>query len=303
MAMLTVGAGALLIGMQIIGLPAAIRVDVLLLVLGTISGLACSVVIPYLMFTHHELRVQDTVGSWLMAIVPPMVSAATGAALIAHLPAGSDRLTLLLLCYSMFGLSLFMAMIMIVIVLIWARLAYHAYRPHRRSRHSGSCSGRWANRSPRPRCSATPRPGSQRRRTPPRCTRSDRLRHPDLGFRGRVDGDRRGDHDPHRTSAATVLAGVVELHLPRRHRRDRNRRARNPQPRSVLHWHCTRALRAARGGLADRSLPHRTRDLHRPAPAPTTQQLNNAAEGEIRTAVAASSADLDDPAPMVSSKR
>jgi tellurite resistance protein TehA-like permease len=123
MAMLTVGAGALLIGKQIIGLPAAIRVDELLWVLGTIGGLACAVAIPYLMFTHHELRVQDTVGSWLMPIVPPMVSAVTGAALIAHLPAGSDRLTLLLFCYAMFGLSLFMAMI--VIVLIWARLAYH----------------------------------------------------------------------------------------------------------------------------------------------------------------------------------
>ncbi len=58
-----------------------------------------------------------------MPIVPPMVSAATGAALIAQLPAASDRLTLLLLWYSMFGLSLFMAMI--VIVLIWARLAHH----------------------------------------------------------------------------------------------------------------------------------------------------------------------------------
>ncbi len=123
MAMLTVGAGALLIGKQVIGSPAAIRIDELLWVLGTIGGLACAVAIPYLMFTHHELHAQDTVGSWLMPIVPPMVSAATGAALIAHLPAGSDRITLLLLCYAMFGLSLFMAMI--VIVLIWGRLAYH----------------------------------------------------------------------------------------------------------------------------------------------------------------------------------
>ena len=31
---------------------------------------------------------------WLMPIVPPMVSAAAGAGLIAHLPAGQDRLDL-----------------------------------------------------------------------------------------------------------------------------------------------------------------------------------------------------------------
>ena len=58
------------------------------------------------MFTRHELTLETRSATWLMPVVPPMVSAATGAALIAHLPAGQARLTLLLACYAMFGLSL-----------------------------------------------------------------------------------------------------------------------------------------------------------------------------------------------------
>jgi tellurite resistance protein TehA-like permease len=61
--------------------------------------------------------------------VPPMVSAATGAALIAHLPAGQPRLTLLLSCYAMFGISLFISLV--TIALLWERLAFHGPGPAR----------------------------------------------------------------------------------------------------------------------------------------------------------------------------
>jgi tellurite resistance protein TehA-like permease len=64
-----------------------------------------------------------------MPIVPPMVSAATGAALIAHLPAGQDRLALLLSCYAMFGISLLASLI--IITLLWGRLAYDGVGPAR----------------------------------------------------------------------------------------------------------------------------------------------------------------------------
>ena len=123
MAMLTVGAGTLLLGKSIIGLPAAVTVDEILWTLGTLTGLASTIMIPYLMFTRYDLRAQDTLATWLMPIVPPMVSAATGAALIAHLPAGQNRLALLLACYAMFGISLLASLI--VITLLWGRLAYH----------------------------------------------------------------------------------------------------------------------------------------------------------------------------------
>jgi len=58
-----------------------------------------------------------------MPVVPPMVSASTGALLIPHLPAGQGRLTMLMACYAMFGLSLVASVV--VITLIWFRLAMH----------------------------------------------------------------------------------------------------------------------------------------------------------------------------------
>ena len=88
-----------------------------------------TVAIPYLMFTEHELSHEDTYATWLMPVVPPMVSAATGAALIAHLPAGQPRLALLLACYAMFGISLLASLI--TITLLWGRLAIHGPGPAR----------------------------------------------------------------------------------------------------------------------------------------------------------------------------
>jgi tellurite resistance protein TehA-like permease len=120
MAMLTVGAGALLVGRRVIGVHDALILDFVLWTAGTITGLAAAVMVPYLMFTRHELRLSDTLGSWLMPIVPPMVSAATGAALIAHLPSGQPQVTLLIACYAMVGLGLIASLA--VITMLWARL-------------------------------------------------------------------------------------------------------------------------------------------------------------------------------------
>jgi tellurite resistance protein TehA-like permease len=81
------------------------------------------------MFTRHELRADSPFGGWLMPIVPPMVSAATGALLIPYAPGGQVRLSLLLCCYAMFGISLIGSLI--VITLIWYRLAIHKVGPAR----------------------------------------------------------------------------------------------------------------------------------------------------------------------------
>jgi C4-dicarboxylate transporter/malic acid transport protein len=123
MAMMTVGAGTLLLGRDLIGLHAAVLADSVLWGAGTTTGLIAGLTIPYLMFTRHRIEQRQTLATWLMPIVPPMVSAATGAALVVHLPAGQAELTLLLGCYAMFGLSLLASII--VITLVWARLVYH----------------------------------------------------------------------------------------------------------------------------------------------------------------------------------
>lgn len=127
MALLTVGAGTLLLGKDVLGESLAVHVDAVLWTLGTLGGLASALVIPYLMFTRHELKPDSTFGGWLMPVVPPMVSAATGALLMPYVAAGQARLTLLLACYAMFGLSLIASMI--VTTLIWYRLTMHKLGP------------------------------------------------------------------------------------------------------------------------------------------------------------------------------
>ena len=123
MALLTVGAGALLLGKDIIGFTAALRVDWVLWIAGTVTGSLSAAVVPYFSFTRHEYRSDSAFGGWLMPIVPPMVSATTGALLVQTMGPGQLRETLLALCYAMFGLSLFAGVV--VITLIWGRLAQH----------------------------------------------------------------------------------------------------------------------------------------------------------------------------------
>lgn len=127
MALMTVGAGALLAGHHVIGMPAAIVVAFVLWTLGTLGGLASSALVPYWLFTRHDVRLEHTFATWLMPVVPPMVSAATGAALIPHLPEGQAREAMLLACYAMFGLSLMASLV--IITLVWGRLAYEKTGP------------------------------------------------------------------------------------------------------------------------------------------------------------------------------
>jgi len=123
MALMTVGGGALLVGGDIIGQQAAVTLAWVLWTAGTIGGLFTAFSIPYLMFTQHSVEPDAAFGGWLMPVVPPMVSAATGALLIPHTPTGAARQTMLYGCYAMFGLSLIAAFI--IITMIWSRLVLY----------------------------------------------------------------------------------------------------------------------------------------------------------------------------------
>ena len=133
MALMTVGAGALLVGPDLLGPAAAVRIDAVLWTAGTLLGLLTSILVPYWMFTgalgEAARQPAAAFGGWLMPVVPPMVSAATGALLLPHLPAGQPRLTLLLACYAMFGVSLITAVL--IISQIWTRLIRYG-RPEAR---------------------------------------------------------------------------------------------------------------------------------------------------------------------------
>ncbi|URN17946.1 C4-dicarboxylate ABC transporter, partial [Streptomyces sudanensis] len=104
MALTSVGGGTLLLGRDWIGEGPAVAVAAALWVSGTAAGLVVAVGVPYLMVVRH--RVEGPSPLWLLPVVAPMVSAATGPPLAAYLPAGQARGTLLAGCLGMFGLSL-----------------------------------------------------------------------------------------------------------------------------------------------------------------------------------------------------
>ena len=123
MALMTVGAGAVLVGKDLIDERIAVDLDWVLWAAGTLGGLFTAVSIPFLMFTQHDVEPDAAFGGWSMPVVPPMVSAATGALLLPHMAEGAGRQTMLYGCYAMFGLSLVASLN--IIAMIWTRLTLH----------------------------------------------------------------------------------------------------------------------------------------------------------------------------------
>lgn len=126
MALLTVGAGALLVGRPLLG-AAAVPVAAVAWTAGTLLGLLTAVTVPVRAFASHRTEPDAAFGGWLMPVVPPMVSAATGALLLPHLAPGGARQTMLFGCYALFGMSLFAGLI--ILTLLWNRLVQHTIGP------------------------------------------------------------------------------------------------------------------------------------------------------------------------------
>ncbi|MFJ8783189.1 TDT family transporter [Streptomyces sp. NPDC102476] len=116
MALLAVGGGALTVGRYWIGTTAAVALDTVLFTAGTAVGLAAAITVPYLMAVRQKADPRQATPVWLLPLVAPMVSAALGPLLVPHLPAGQPRETLLLACFTMFGLSLFATLVMLPLV-------------------------------------------------------------------------------------------------------------------------------------------------------------------------------------------
>ncbi|MEU3874589.1 MULTISPECIES: TDT family transporter [Streptomyces] len=127
MALLAVGGSTLSVGTSVIGESAAVAADAVLWTAGTVVGLAAAAAIPYLMVTRHKITPGDASPVWLLPVVAPMVSAALGPALVAHLPAGQWREALLLGCYGLFGMSLLATLL--ILPLLFARLVHHGPLP------------------------------------------------------------------------------------------------------------------------------------------------------------------------------
>lgn len=127
MALLTVGAGSVLLAGPLLGDRVAVGLGAVLWGAGTSLGLVTAVAVPFRAFTTHRVATDAAYGGWLMPVVPPMVSAATGPLLVARLPPGDLRLTLHLACLMMFGLTLVASLM--VVTMIWSRLMHHQLGP------------------------------------------------------------------------------------------------------------------------------------------------------------------------------
>ncbi|MGW0815165.1 TDT family transporter [Streptomyces viridiviolaceus] len=120
MALLAVGGGAVTVGRDWIGTPAAVALATVLFTAGTVIGLTAAVAVPYLMAVRHRIEPGQASPVWLLPLVAPMVSAAVGPLLVPHLPPGQPRQTLLFACVAMFGLSLLATLVTLPVV--FARL-------------------------------------------------------------------------------------------------------------------------------------------------------------------------------------
>ena len=125
MAFMTVGAGALLLGQSAWGARVSVGIDAALWSVGTLVGLIAAVAIPYLTFTRQEHAPDAALGSWLMPVVAPMVSASTGALIVAHLAPGQARQTLMIACYAMVGAALVASLL--IIAQVWTRLTHQRF--------------------------------------------------------------------------------------------------------------------------------------------------------------------------------
>ncbi|MFP5021006.1 TDT family transporter [Pseudonocardia phyllosphaerae] len=126
MGVMTVGAGSVTFGEPLVGHAVALGAGWVLWGIGTLLGLVTAAWIPYMMIVHHEVRPEAAFAGWLMPVVPPMVSAANGAALVGHAPAALAP-TMLVACYAMFGAALFATLALLP--QIWNRLVVHGTGP------------------------------------------------------------------------------------------------------------------------------------------------------------------------------
>ncbi len=122
MGLMTAGAATGLIGARWLG-GAALAADAVLWTAGTLLGLVTALAVPYRAITGDAVRDDSLTGAWLMPVVPPMVSAATGTTLLAHLPAGQARATGFALLCAGFGVALLLSLL--TLAALWQRLLRH----------------------------------------------------------------------------------------------------------------------------------------------------------------------------------
>jgi C4-dicarboxylate transporter/malic acid transport protein len=95
--------------------------------LDVVMSLACGVVIPFMMFTRQEHRIDQMTAVWLLPVVAAEVAAASGGLLAPHLADSHTQFSVLITSYVLWALSVPVAFSMLTILLL--RMALHKL-PH-----------------------------------------------------------------------------------------------------------------------------------------------------------------------------
>lgn len=127
MAITVVGIGTLYLGPALIGQHLSLGIAWGSWILGTSLGIASAVTVPYLMFTRRCTNPHRAFGGWLMPLVPPLLSATLGSALLPYAPPGQWQLSMAVFCYGMFGMSVVGAFI--IFPILWRSLVENPLPP------------------------------------------------------------------------------------------------------------------------------------------------------------------------------
>ncbi|MBF6619186.1 MAG: C4-dicarboxylate ABC transporter [Patulibacter sp.] len=127
MALTTIGSGALLDAAPLLGSSLGLSVALVLCGIGTVLGVVVAVAVPVVWIRRGPWGLGDVAPVWILAAVPPMVSAAAVGGILPQLADGPGRDALLVAGYGLFGLGL--ALGLVVITLVVLRIAVHGPGP------------------------------------------------------------------------------------------------------------------------------------------------------------------------------
>ncbi|AZC32720.1 C4-dicarboxylate transporter/malic acid transport protein [Pseudomonas chlororaphis subsp. piscium] len=125
------GLATIINGFLLFGIPrwgeGVVQLAELLWWLDVALSLACGVLIPYMMFTRQEHRIDQMTAVWLLPVVAAEVAAASGGLLAPHLLDAHSQLVMLVTSYVLWAFSLPVAFSILTILLL--RMALHKL-PH-----------------------------------------------------------------------------------------------------------------------------------------------------------------------------
>uniref|UniRef100_UPI0031BA3C4E TDT family transporter n=2 Tax=Xanthomonas campestris TaxID=339 RepID=UPI0031BA3C4E len=119
------GLATLINGLLLYGLPrwgaAVIPLATALWWMDAAMALACGVLVPYLMFTRQQHRMEQMTALWLLPVVAAEVAAASAGALAPHLADAGSRFGMLVAGYVLWAYSVPVALG--ILVILWLRMA------------------------------------------------------------------------------------------------------------------------------------------------------------------------------------